>query len=45
MPRVRDILDLTIAIYHNVVEGAPATRFFAEFRELIESDAVLSAPK
>ena len=39
---VRDVLDLTIAIDHNVVDGAPAARFAAEFRELLESAAVLS---
>jgi pyruvate/2-oxoglutarate dehydrogenase complex dihydrolipoamide acyltransferase (E2) component len=38
---VRDVLDLTIAIDHNVVDGAPAARFAAEFRELLESAAVL----
>jgi len=41
---VRDVLDLAIAIDHNVVDGAPATRFIAELRELIECAAVLSAP-
>jgi pyruvate/2-oxoglutarate dehydrogenase complex dihydrolipoamide acyltransferase (E2) component len=39
---VRDVLDLTLAIDHNVVDGAPAARFAAEFRELLESAAVLS---
>jgi len=39
---VRDILDLTVAIDHNVVDGAPAARFTAEFRELLESAAVMS---
>jgi pyruvate/2-oxoglutarate dehydrogenase complex dihydrolipoamide acyltransferase (E2) component len=38
----RDVLDLTIAIDHNVVDGAPAARFAAEFRELLESAAVIS---
>jgi pyruvate/2-oxoglutarate dehydrogenase complex dihydrolipoamide acyltransferase (E2) component len=37
----RDVLDLTIAIDHNVVDGAPAARFAAGFRELLESAAVL----
>ncbi len=41
---VRDVLDLTLAIDHNVVDGAPATRFGAELRELIEHAAVLSPP-
>jgi pyruvate/2-oxoglutarate dehydrogenase complex dihydrolipoamide acyltransferase (E2) component len=40
---VRDVLDLAIAIDHTVVDGAPATRFAAELRELIESAAVLPA--
>jgi pyruvate/2-oxoglutarate dehydrogenase complex dihydrolipoamide acyltransferase (E2) component len=39
---VRDVLDLTVAIDHNVVDGAPAARFAAEFRKLLESAAVLS---
>jgi pyruvate/2-oxoglutarate dehydrogenase complex dihydrolipoamide acyltransferase (E2) component len=37
----RDVLDLTIVIDHNVVDGAPATRFAAELRELIEAAAVI----
>jgi len=41
---VRDVLDLTIAIDHNVVDGAPAARFAAEFRELLETATVLLAP-
>ena len=39
---VRDMLDLTVAIDHNVVDGAPAARFAAEFRGLLESAAVIS---
>jgi pyruvate/2-oxoglutarate dehydrogenase complex dihydrolipoamide acyltransferase (E2) component len=39
---VRDVLDLTVAIDHNVVDGAPAARFAAEFRELLENAAVIS---
>jgi pyruvate/2-oxoglutarate dehydrogenase complex dihydrolipoamide acyltransferase (E2) component len=39
---VRDVLDLTVAIDHNVVDGAPAARFAAEFRELLESAAVIT---
>ncbi|HXZ75313.1 MAG TPA: 2-oxo acid dehydrogenase subunit E2 [Streptosporangiaceae bacterium] len=38
----RDVLDLTMAIDHNVVDGAPATRFAAELREIIETAAVIS---
>jgi pyruvate/2-oxoglutarate dehydrogenase complex dihydrolipoamide acyltransferase (E2) component len=41
--RIRDVLDLTLVIDHNVVDGAPATRFGAALRDLIESAAVLSA--
>ena len=40
---VRDVLDLTLAIDHNVVDGAPAARFAAEFRELLESGSVILA--
>ena len=39
---VRDVLDLTLAIDHNMVDGAPATRFGAKLRELIETATVLS---
>ena len=41
---VRDVLELTMAIDHNVVDGAPAARFAAEFRELLESAAVIAPP-
>jgi hypothetical protein len=41
---IHDVLDLTITIDHNVVDGAPATRFGAELRRLMESAAAL-APK
>jgi pyruvate/2-oxoglutarate dehydrogenase complex dihydrolipoamide acyltransferase (E2) component len=41
---MRDVLDLTLAIDHNVVDGAPAARFAAGFRELLESAAVISPP-
>jgi len=39
---IRDVLDLTLVIDHNVVDGAPATRFGAELRELIETAAAVS---
>lgn len=39
---IRDVLDLTLAIDHNLVDGAPAARFGAEFRELLESAAVIA---
>ncbi len=43
---IRDVLDVTVTIDHNVVDGAPATRFGAELRSLLESTAVLaSAPR
>lgn len=38
---VRDVLDLTVSIDHNVVDGAPATRFGAALREIMESAPVL----
>ena len=41
---IRDVLDLALAIDHNVVDGAPAARFAAEFRELLESASVISPP-
>ena len=33
---VRDVLDLTVSIDHNVVDGAPATRFGADLRRRME---------
>jgi pyruvate/2-oxoglutarate dehydrogenase complex dihydrolipoamide acyltransferase (E2) component len=39
---IRDVLDLTVSVDHNVVDGAPATRFAAELRALLESAAVLT---
>jgi pyruvate/2-oxoglutarate dehydrogenase complex dihydrolipoamide acyltransferase (E2) component len=38
---VREVLDLTVTVDHNVVDGAPATRFGAELRKLIEAAAAL----
>ena len=38
---IRDVLDLTVTIDHNVVDGAPAARFGAELRRLIENASVL----
>lgn len=38
---VRDVLDLTVTIDHNVVDGAPAARFQAELRDIIETATVL----
>jgi pyruvate/2-oxoglutarate dehydrogenase complex dihydrolipoamide acyltransferase (E2) component len=34
---VRDVLDLTVTIDHNVVDGAPATRFGADLRRRMEA--------
>jgi pyruvate/2-oxoglutarate dehydrogenase complex dihydrolipoamide acyltransferase (E2) component len=34
---VRDVLDVTVTIDHNVVDGAPATRFGADLRHRLES--------
>ena len=42
---VRDILDLTLTIDHNVVDGGPATRFAADFRQLLHTAAVLAPPQ
>jgi pyruvate/2-oxoglutarate dehydrogenase complex dihydrolipoamide acyltransferase (E2) component len=44
---VRDVLDLTVTVDHNVVDGAPATRFGATLRHILETAAPLqpiSAP-
>jgi len=41
---VRDVLDLTVTIDHNVVDGAPATRFGAELRSLLEDPAAWFGP-
>lgn len=41
---VRDVLDLAVTIDHNVVDGAPATRFGADLRELLHSAAALISP-
>ena len=39
---LRDVLDLTVTVDHNVVDGAPATRFAAELRQLMQTAAVLT---
>jgi pyruvate/2-oxoglutarate dehydrogenase complex dihydrolipoamide acyltransferase (E2) component len=41
---VREVLNLTLAIDHDVVDGAPAARFAAELRQVVETAAVLTAP-
>jgi hypothetical protein len=40
---VRKVLDLSVTIDHNVVDGGPAARFGAELRRLIENAIVLRA--
>jgi pyruvate/2-oxoglutarate dehydrogenase complex dihydrolipoamide acyltransferase (E2) component len=39
---VRDVLDITVTIDHNVVDGAPATRFGADLRQVLHTAAVLT---
>jgi pyruvate/2-oxoglutarate dehydrogenase complex dihydrolipoamide acyltransferase (E2) component len=41
---VRDVLDLTVTVDHNVVDGAPATRFGADLRRILHTAAVLAPP-
>jgi pyruvate/2-oxoglutarate dehydrogenase complex dihydrolipoamide acyltransferase (E2) component len=41
---IRDVLDLTVTVDHNVVDGAPAARFGADLRELLQTAALLSDP-
>jgi pyruvate/2-oxoglutarate dehydrogenase complex dihydrolipoamide acyltransferase (E2) component len=38
---VRDVLDLTMTIDHNVVDGSPATRFAADLRQALHTAAAL----
>ncbi len=38
---IRDVLDLTVTVDHRVVDGAPATRFGADLRRIIETGAAL----
>jgi pyruvate/2-oxoglutarate dehydrogenase complex dihydrolipoamide acyltransferase (E2) component len=40
---IRDVLDLTVSVDHNVVDGAPAARFAADLRRLIESAELLGS--
>lgn len=35
--RVRRILDLTVSLHHDIVDGGPAARFVADLRRLLES--------
>lgn len=41
---VRDVLDLTISVDHNITDGAPATRFGADLRHTIETAEALRSP-
>jgi pyruvate/2-oxoglutarate dehydrogenase complex dihydrolipoamide acyltransferase (E2) component len=38
-----DLLDLSVSIDHNVVDGAPATRFAADLRRIMQRAAVLTS--
>ena len=38
---IRDVLDITVTIDHNVVDGAPPTRFGADLRSLLQTAATL----
>jgi pyruvate/2-oxoglutarate dehydrogenase complex dihydrolipoamide acyltransferase (E2) component len=38
-----ELLDLTVTIDHNVVDGAPATRFAAELRQTMQTSTVLAS--
>jgi pyruvate/2-oxoglutarate dehydrogenase complex dihydrolipoamide acyltransferase (E2) component len=38
---IRDVLDLTVTIDHNIVDGAPAARFGADLRELLQTAVVM----
>jgi pyruvate/2-oxoglutarate dehydrogenase complex dihydrolipoamide acyltransferase (E2) component len=40
--RVRRILDLTLSFHHDVVDGAPAARFVADLRRMLESPCLAS---
>jgi pyruvate/2-oxoglutarate dehydrogenase complex dihydrolipoamide acyltransferase (E2) component len=40
----RELLDLTVTFDHDVVDGAPATRFVQRLGELIEDASGLEPP-
>ena len=40
----REFLSLTLSVDHDVIDGAPAARFAARLKELVESGAVLADP-
>jgi pyruvate/2-oxoglutarate dehydrogenase complex dihydrolipoamide acyltransferase (E2) component len=35
--KIREYLDITVSIDHDIVDGAPAARFVYQFRDLVES--------
>lgn len=39
--QARDVVDLTLTVDHNVVDGSPATRFAADLRHIMHTAAVL----
>ena len=39
---MREVLDVTLSVDHDVVDGAPFARFVSHFRELLESAHGLS---
>lgn len=39
---VREMMDLTVTVDHNVVDGAPAARFVEDLRRFMETAKVLS---
>jgi hypothetical protein len=41
---VRDVLELTVTLDHRVVDGAPAARFAAHLRSLLEQATVFDDP-
>jgi pyruvate/2-oxoglutarate dehydrogenase complex dihydrolipoamide acyltransferase (E2) component len=43
--QVREVLNLTISVDHNITDGAPAARFVAVLRELIESPELLESSR
>jgi pyruvate/2-oxoglutarate dehydrogenase complex dihydrolipoamide acyltransferase (E2) component len=42
---IRKVLDLTVSVDHNVVDGGPAARFGAELRHQIETAEILHATR
>jgi len=40
----REVLPMTLSFDHSVIDGAPAARFAATFRQLLETGAALDTP-